>query len=558
MKLWAFCAVTIVLLAILSIMTLPHSVAGANRLTSEEWREDLRTLAEQLPERHANAFHTITPERLETAISVLDKRIPNLADHQIIVELAGIVALIGDGHTRLTLPLGHHTGFGRTHSRTEPPNADAFHTLPVEFSIFSDGLFIWRITVDEAWAVGSRILEIGKVEAEVAMEAVSSIAHRDNDMQVMTLIPHFLAVPEVLHAKGLIDDMNRVRFRVEKPDGEKADLWLEPMDSASNAEYIDMRDASSPPPLYLKDPQNPFWFEYLEDSGAFYVQYNAVSNKEDETTEEFFGRVFAAAEEHSVEKFILDIRLNGGGNNFLNRPLIHGLICAHNLNQPGRLFTIIGRQTFSAAQNAATHLDLHTHTLFVGEPTGGKPNHYGDSRKFTLPNSGLTVRASTLYWQDSVPWDDRPWIPPDIAVKVSSDDYRSNRDPVLEAILGYTLQPSLKERIKESFASGDGPRAVEIYEEFWSDPRNAYRDIEVEMNTFGYELLQAEQVEDALTVFKLIVESYPTSWNAYDSLGEAFLYKGERSSAIENYEKSLKLNPNNGNAVEMLEKLGVR
>lgn len=557
MKRWTSVYASTASIAVLSILMFRPSTASAGRLSSKEWREDLRVLAEQLPVRHANAFHTMTPEQLETAVANLDRRIPKLDDHQIIVELAEIVALVGDGHTRLTLPLGQFTGLGRTHSRTEPPNVDAFNSLPVEFYIFSDGLFVKRITSREAWAAGSRVLEIGKVDADEAMEAVSTIAHRDNDMQVKTLVTHFLAIPEILHAKGLIDDVNEVSLRVEKPNGEEAELRLEPMDPAAGPDLVDMRDETSPPPLYLKDPHNPFWYEHLEDAGALYVQYNAVSNKEDETTEEFFGRVFDAAQKLSVEKLILDIRLNGGGNNLLNRPLIHGLICAHDINQPGRLFTIIGRHTFSAAQNAATQLELHTHTLFVGEPTGGRPNHYGDSRKFRLPNSGLTVRASTLYWQDSMPWDDRPWIPPDIAVEISSEDYRNNRDPVLEAILGYAHQPSLKERMKEAFASGDSTRAVEIYEEFWNDPRNAYRDIESDMNIFGYELLQAEQLDHALTVFRLIVESYPNSSNAYDSLGEAYLHVGERESAIENYEKSLELNPENGNAVEMLGKLGV-
>ena len=36
-----------------------------------------------------------------------------------------------------------------------------------------------------------------------------------------------------------------------------------------------------------------------------------------------------------------------------------------------------------------------TEAVFVGEPTAGKPNSYGDSRRITLPNSGVTVRAST-------------------------------------------------------------------------------------------------------------------------------------------------------------------
>jgi cytochrome c-type biogenesis protein CcmH/NrfG len=53
----------------------------------------------------------------------------------------------------------------------------------------------------------------------------------------------------------------------------------------------------------------------------------------------------------------------------------------------------------------------------------------------------------------------------------------------------------------------------------------------------------------------LNVEAYPQSGNVYDSLGEAYMVNGEKELAIENYEKSLKLDPDNANAVEMLNKL---
>jgi cytochrome c-type biogenesis protein CcmH/NrfG len=51
------------------------------------------------------------------------------------------------------------------------------------------------------------------------------------------------------------------------------------------------------------------------------------------------------------------------------------------------------------------------------------------------------------------------------------------------------------------------------------------------------------------------VELYPQSANVYDSLGEAHMTDGQKKLAIQNYKKSLELNPDNNNAKEMLEKL---
>ena len=75
------------------------------------------------------------------------------------------------------------------------------------------------------------------------------------------------------------------------------------------------------------------------------------------------------------------------------------------------------------------------------------------------------------------------------------------------------------------------------------------------MNAIGYSLLQKKQVQAAITIFKLNAEIYPDSWNVYDSLGEAFMKNGDKKLAIKNHSKSLELNPQNENAVEMLKNL---
>ena len=78
---------------------------------------------------------------------------------------------------------------------------------------------------------------------------------------------------------------------------------------------------------------------------------------------------------------------------------------------------------------------------------------------------------------------------------------------------------------------------------------------ENDLNSFGYQLLNSHQMEQALKVFRLNVEEYPQSWNVYDSLGEAYMNAGQTSLAIQNYEKSMELNPKNDNGAGMLKKL---
>jgi CubicO group peptidase (beta-lactamase class C family) len=82
-----------------------------------------------------------------------------------------------------------------------------------------------------------------------------------------------------------------------------------------------------------------------------------------------------------------------------------------------------------------------------------------------------------------------------------------------------------------------------------------YDFAEPELNRLGYQLLRNGKPKEAIEIFKLNVEAYPQGFNAYDSLAEAYMTINERELAIQNYKKSLELNPNNTNATEILKRL---
>ncbi|UNY97410.1 serine hydrolase [Zhouia spongiae] len=78
---------------------------------------------------------------------------------------------------------------------------------------------------------------------------------------------------------------------------------------------------------------------------------------------------------------------------------------------------------------------------------------------------------------------------------------------------------------------------------------------EINMNAKGYEMIKRGFYEKAIGLFQLEVLAFPESYDAYDSLGEAYMMNGDTEKAIKNYEKSLALNPENDNAKEKLEML---
>lgn len=79
--------------------------------------------------------------------------------------------------------------------------------------------------------------------------------------------------------------------------------------------------------------------------------------------------------------------------------------------------------------------------------------------------------------------------------------------------------------------------------------------IEADINEIGYRLLAAKRYNEAIELFKTNVKIYPNAWNTYDSLGEAYMMAGDKKMAIENYEKSVKLNPKSESGKAALAKL---
>lgn len=100
--------------------------------------------------------------------------------------------------------------------------------------------------------------------------------------------------------------------------------------------------------------------------------------------------------------------------------------------------------------------------------------------------------------------------------------------------------------LEQGFESG-----IEVYQK-----RNRNENlIERFVNDKGYELLGDKKVQESISLFRLNVFAFPRSANAYDSLGESYLDAGNQALAIDNYRKSLELNPDNRNAEQVLKRL---
>jgi len=142
-----------------------------------------------------------------------------------------------------------------------------------------------------------------------------------------------------------------------------------------------------------------------------------------------------------------------------------------------------------------------------------------------------------------------------------SHDYKTV-DASMNILLGrieyFTNQPykSLSSVLSQILFIDGVEQAISKYHELKQRDKTEYNFNEGVLNILGYQLLSKNKLDEAIKIFNLNVEEYPDASNPYDSLGEAYMLKGNKKLAIKNYKRSLELNPDNKNAIEMIKKLG--
>lgn len=522
--------------------------AGKHSLSVEQWREDLHYLAEQMPLKHKSLFHTMTEAEFRAAVAQLDADIPKLNDDEIFVRLAQIVAMVQDGHTGFDL-------------RPFPPS-DGEESIPIRFDRYEDGIYVRAAAPEYAAAVGGKLIELGSVGWKEAIGRVDSIESHDpgNDGEQRAWSAKTdLNRPRILHGLGLSDSSESALFVIEK-DGQRqtfrmkatapmGEWYLNSLPSA----WVDARPTTTPVPLSRQHEDKAFWFTLLPDQRAVYFQFNLVFNLGDETLEEFTERLKAALERPDVDRLVIDVRNNTGGDNTLLRPLLVMLIRSK-MNHRGGIYVITGPTTFSACENFVNRLENYADVIFVGAPTGENVNFYGDPAVITLPHSRLVAAMSQLWWQDEDPRDKRVATSPEVAVAATFADYVAGRDPALDLALT-TTPPTIEEALAKALPSGlDGTLAA--YTSYVTNPVHKYvSDPERRLNSLGYKLLAEKRVQDAIVVFEVNARTHPNSWNAYDSLGEGYMAVKNSREALRAYKRSVDLNPGNDNAKQMIQRI---
>lgn len=367
-------------------------------------------LADGIEDLHPAPFRSVPRATFRGAARSLATDAGALTRDELVVRLMRLTVL-GDrnGHTGIY-------PFDPGHTRT-------LHAYPLRLYDFSDGLAV--VSADRADLVGRRVTAIDGTPIARVVELVRPLVPHDNESSRRWLLPEYVVTAEVLRGLGIVRGGTAT---FELSGGARAEL----APVAAGAVAARHGSALSPPigpgsPLWLRRLDVQHWLTTLERGRVVYLAYRLTTG----STSTLADRLLRHARRPGVRRVVVDVRLNHGGDNTTYFPLVDVL------GRPAvsrKLTVLLGRSTFSAAGNFVAELDEATKARFVGEPSGGAPNQWGDSAPFTLERTGLVVRIASQ-WVEKSRTNGGLATRPDVRVEPTSSDFAGGRDPVLTAAL---------------------------------------------------------------------------------------------------------------------------
>lgn len=381
-------------------------------LTTEQWREDLAFFAREIVARHANPFHATPRHRFDSLVAALDRRLDRLNGDQAYVELDRLANLIGDAHTYIEIP----------------ENTPRF---PFAVRRFGTTYRVVATTLENERLLGTQLLKIQGVPTLTVIHRLWPLTPSDENLSLrQSRAEGFLSVGMILHGIGLTPVREMVTLTVADDAGHEFQVNIRalPGDSAASRPWKDVFTAA---PLYLRNPSERFWHQYLPQARTMYCSFRGYDSLPARA-----GGLIAQMDRIRPEKLVIDLRQNGGGDYMLGlKYLIEPISRRSHINQRGNLFVIIGRNAFSAGMANAAQFRMRTSAILVGETIGERPNGFQEPREIRLPNSHLKIRYSTQYYRFV---DQGPnAVDPDHRIPLTWRDYRAGHDLVLEWILHY-------------------------------------------------------------------------------------------------------------------------
>lgn len=538
----------------------------------DAWRDDLDYLVRRIEIMHPNPYAFFPQEDFYKLKDSLYNEIPNLSDVDIVISISELLATLQDGHTRWAFEHSDPQWLVQT-----------FHLLPIIQYPFEDGIYILAGLPQYSELVGLKVKKIGKMPITEVASKLGKMWSHDNLYGERKFLFYTLGIAEMLKKAGAIDNVSPIEVTLQNAGKNEvkaqidtvsfmtmvtflADTWYP---QTGNGLVAMNEKAAEALPLWLKNNDKNFWFEYVPKKKIMFLQINSLNFPHGKANDEgSFSKLceqfFEAFDQSAAEKLVIDIRRNTGGNH-VELPLLKGILARPHLDKPDKLFLITGRVTFSAAVHLTTILKRYTNITIIGEPASGRPNHYGANRGFRLPNHPqIEIRCSIDYYQDSGPFDFNIFNAPNIWTKMTAADYRDNIDTAIEAVKDYDMIINLvrtsEQKLEQAYTDHGIPGVKETYYSEKQILQKCGYNLEKFFIEF-YDRFLSKNKKNTADLFDYLafsVSEYPESIALCYSLAVQLESEGRFDEAKTMYKRCLQLNPAHHYAKMKLALMGLK
>jgi hypothetical protein len=361
-------------------------------------------------------------KKVDIAFDRLYADLPELDDFDIQVRMQQITALFQDGHMFTEIAVGMSSGT----------------RFPFSFQTFADGVYC-TVVYDKSYekALNCRLDKINGVSIDEVFNRFYRLYSGDNLYNSRSLFGSKLYYPMILKALDLMENLEAsVNYTFTSLDDNTFGIYVYKQIAIDKLpEAIESRSEGAE--AFYNSKSEPIWLDYLEDKKALYLRlYYIPSSSEGKDLEE---RLASFIDKYSVEKIILDLRENGGGqftalkNGWVEMLVSFGL-------KTKCLYVITDYSTFSMAGTTAMYLKDEAGATVVGLPPGGGKPYIGSGQRTSLRNSNFVMWIPTLNsYDNNLGYKPKSLVNhtlyPDIEISISIEDYINKTDPVLNLIL---------------------------------------------------------------------------------------------------------------------------
>lgn len=392
-------------------------------------KDKIKDILNLIEERHIDMYFNISKEELDRYIDEIIEMYDINDDYSlyyytnmIIKKIFGIY----DSHTKLLFEKGD------------------FY-LPVRLKYINNKLYIIRTTKETKTLLYSEVKKIENIDINIIIEEIKSIVASSTEEYVTSQIELFLINGYKIKSLPSIDSkLDEFNFTVN-----------------SDEKIIDMKLTKDEGYLLpVNKPKENYSYELKDDK--IIIVYNKCREEYDGQMIEFVNKIESESKKFGIEKFIIDIRGNQGGNSEIINPLIEFL-------KDKKTVTLVDEYVFSGGRFAI--LDLkNINSKFVGTGIGTQLNCFGNAPitkydNFIIPISNKYFYMDTSYSYDDFRYADTKekfkklkqnkelFVPqifePDYYSKKNIDDYKDGFDRELEFAIELLKEEKLQKGVKK-------------------------------------------------------------------------------------------------------------